>query len=482
MSAAARYCYIKNKQQFGPISAEEIKAMCAAAKLGRDDLVWQEGTPSWLPAAQIPGLFAAPPSAAPPPPPAPPPRPPQSLFHYLQGGQQRGPVSFEQLKALAASGQLRPADQVWQTGTPSWVPADKVPGLIPPPAPPRAAPPTTAPAGPPAAPPPGPPPAAPAARPAPPPGPAAPAGVDFRANRISFRYPADWRVSIKPGSASLADSWTLEVRGVVPGKDKPTPVTLFLQVFGPPIDAAALNDAIMESLKGNAEFRNLAFSPARATFGGQSAQAQDYKFGVKTGFWSTDPCTGQLVVTTLGDRAAALYWQIPDRIVPALRPFADMVRESFAIAPSATDDKPLTFAANGIELQHPAGSTVTFAPSDDAEIAWSLALESALGSCTLQFWPATTAPTVPLGIIQKSMGNVEAFSNLAFTPSSVPIAGQRADGFEISYAEAGQPASGQAHAVTLGKRTLALYWFGVNPVRSALNGMAEMLRGSLKLT
>src|SRR4051812_34881498 len=51
-------------------------------------------------------------------------------WYYSQGGQQVGPVTSEQLKGLAASGQITPADLVWKDGMPEWTPAARVKGLF----------------------------------------------------------------------------------------------------------------------------------------------------------------------------------------------------------------------------------------------------------------------------------------------------------------------------------------------------------------
>lgn len=68
-------------------------------------------------------------------------------WHYLQNGQQSGPVLGSQLRQLAASGHLRPSDMVWKNGMPGWASADSIQNLFqprppqsPPPAPPRAPP------------------------------------------------------------------------------------------------------------------------------------------------------------------------------------------------------------------------------------------------------------------------------------------------------------------------------------------------------
>lgn len=50
-------------------------------------------------------------------------------WHYISGGQQQGPVSSEQLRQLAATGQLASDDLVWKEGMDDWMPASKVKGL-----------------------------------------------------------------------------------------------------------------------------------------------------------------------------------------------------------------------------------------------------------------------------------------------------------------------------------------------------------------
>jgi hypothetical protein len=53
-----------------------------------------------------------------------------SVWYYVRNGAQNGPVSFDELKNVAASGQITPADLVWQQGTADWVPAQTVQGLF----------------------------------------------------------------------------------------------------------------------------------------------------------------------------------------------------------------------------------------------------------------------------------------------------------------------------------------------------------------
>jgi hypothetical protein len=64
------------------------------------------------------------------------------------GGQQTGPVTWEQLYGLARSGAVGPQDLVWNPSLPQWLPASQVPGLFAGAAPPAYALPAYAPRGP----------------------------------------------------------------------------------------------------------------------------------------------------------------------------------------------------------------------------------------------------------------------------------------------------------------------------------------------
>ena len=55
-------------------------------------------------------------------------------WYYAQQGQRQGPVSEEQLKQLASTGQVKPTDKVWKQGMAEWQAASAVEGLIPKPA------------------------------------------------------------------------------------------------------------------------------------------------------------------------------------------------------------------------------------------------------------------------------------------------------------------------------------------------------------
>jgi hypothetical protein len=83
--------YVVNGIQTGPVTLAELKEAAAAKKFSPTDLVWQEGTPDWVAASSVVGLFPTTPSAPPsrplpptppqptyslsPPPPPPPPHP-----------------------------------------------------------------------------------------------------------------------------------------------------------------------------------------------------------------------------------------------------------------------------------------------------------------------------------------------------------------------------------------------------------------------
>ena len=61
-----------------------------------------------------------------------------SQWYYSKAGQRQGPVSEEQLRQLAATGQLQPGDLIWKEGMSQWTAASSITGLF---AAPQAAPP-----------------------------------------------------------------------------------------------------------------------------------------------------------------------------------------------------------------------------------------------------------------------------------------------------------------------------------------------------
>lgn len=55
-------------------------------------------------------------------------------WYYLKGGQQIGPISWEDLFRAAQARQFGPPDMVWGPGLATWKPAGSIPGLFTPPA------------------------------------------------------------------------------------------------------------------------------------------------------------------------------------------------------------------------------------------------------------------------------------------------------------------------------------------------------------
>jgi hypothetical protein len=62
-----------------------------------------------------------------------PPNPPEmnspDMIYITRGGQQHGPYSSEQTRAMLASGELSVSDQAWYEGASGWMPLNQVPGI-----------------------------------------------------------------------------------------------------------------------------------------------------------------------------------------------------------------------------------------------------------------------------------------------------------------------------------------------------------------
>jgi hypothetical protein len=71
--AEVQWYYARNDQQFGPVSAAELKQLADSGQLAPDDLLWREGMDAWATAINLRGLFTAeaPANTPPPAPPAP---------------------------------------------------------------------------------------------------------------------------------------------------------------------------------------------------------------------------------------------------------------------------------------------------------------------------------------------------------------------------------------------------------------------------
>src|SRR5207237_6484686 len=82
--------YARNNQQQGPVALPALQDMARSGQLQPTDLVWREGMPNWLPAQQVPELFAPQPAAPYPPPAAVPGAGPQAQYGgYYPAQQQR---------------------------------------------------------------------------------------------------------------------------------------------------------------------------------------------------------------------------------------------------------------------------------------------------------------------------------------------------------------------------------------------------------
>lgn len=58
---------------------------------------------------------------------------PARWFH-LSGGVQQGPVGLQAIRDLVLDGTVGPDTYVWADGMPEWMPAARVPAIVPPPA------------------------------------------------------------------------------------------------------------------------------------------------------------------------------------------------------------------------------------------------------------------------------------------------------------------------------------------------------------
>ena len=56
--ADIQWYYARNDQQFGPVSAAELKQLADAGRLTPGDLLWREGMDAWTTAINLHGLFA----------------------------------------------------------------------------------------------------------------------------------------------------------------------------------------------------------------------------------------------------------------------------------------------------------------------------------------------------------------------------------------------------------------------------------------
>jgi hypothetical protein len=53
-------------------------------------------------------------------------------WYHLQGEDQHGPITLDEIRRLVVDGQVAPDTFVWADGMPDWLPARQVPALTPP--------------------------------------------------------------------------------------------------------------------------------------------------------------------------------------------------------------------------------------------------------------------------------------------------------------------------------------------------------------
>jgi hypothetical protein len=58
-----QWWYARGDEQFGPVSAAELRRLASTGALSPGDLVWREGLAEWAPAARLKGLFPETPAA-----------------------------------------------------------------------------------------------------------------------------------------------------------------------------------------------------------------------------------------------------------------------------------------------------------------------------------------------------------------------------------------------------------------------------------
>lgn len=55
--AETQWYYARNDQQYGPVSAADLKQLAEAGQLSPNDLLWREGMDAWTTAVNLRGLF-----------------------------------------------------------------------------------------------------------------------------------------------------------------------------------------------------------------------------------------------------------------------------------------------------------------------------------------------------------------------------------------------------------------------------------------
>lgn len=117
----ATHLFIRDATRIrGPFVIGAIQAMQQRGSVGRETLVSPDRV-RWVAAGQLPDLFppeffarAVPATTS------------EMQWHFVSEGQKHGPVSWQELQTLAASGALQPLDSILPEGSQTWVPARSV--------------------------------------------------------------------------------------------------------------------------------------------------------------------------------------------------------------------------------------------------------------------------------------------------------------------------------------------------------------------
>ncbi|HKM53356.1 MAG TPA: DUF4339 domain-containing protein, partial [Isosphaeraceae bacterium] len=120
----AHWYYAVGNQLIGPVGQSELKWLIDQGAIDSSTLVRHGEDGRWVAARDTEGLVE-PIQHAPIVDEA-----DQAVWFYSREGRTRGPVSFQELRMLAATGILRPDDLGWKEGAEDWQPVGQLPGLF----------------------------------------------------------------------------------------------------------------------------------------------------------------------------------------------------------------------------------------------------------------------------------------------------------------------------------------------------------------
>lgn len=113
----------------GPVSAARLKELASAGRLQPTDLVWREGTPEWVPARRVRGLFSTREERTPPEHPPLVPVPTERSYWVQNKRATDGPCSLATLRERLAGGTLKPQTLACEVGRQDWVSVASIIGL-----------------------------------------------------------------------------------------------------------------------------------------------------------------------------------------------------------------------------------------------------------------------------------------------------------------------------------------------------------------